>query len=47
LQRLEDTARQLDADADALVWQLRPPALDDHGLQTALANHARTWSAQP
>jgi PAS domain S-box-containing protein len=45
LQRLEDTARQLDADADAIVWQLRPPALDDHGLQTALANHAKTWSA--
>jgi len=45
LQRLEDTARQLDADADAIVWQLRPPALDDHGLETALANHAKTWSA--
>ncbi len=44
LESLESIARQLDDDADSIVWQLRPPALDDHGVQTALAKHAKSWS---
>jgi signal transduction histidine kinase len=36
---------QLDRDVDALVWELRPTALDDLGLPAALAHHVRTWSA--
>jgi signal transduction histidine kinase len=41
---LEEIAAHLDRDVDALVWELRPTALDDLGLPAALAHHVRTWS---
>lgn len=41
---LEADARQLDRDVNFLVWELRPPALDDLGLQAALTKHTRNWS---
>lgn len=44
LEALEVDARQLDRDVNFLVWELRPTALDDLGLQAALAKHARNWS---
>ncbi len=44
VEALEAVARQLDSDVDFLVWALRPTALDDFGLEDALANYARNWS---
>jgi PAS domain S-box-containing protein len=41
---LEADAKQLDRDVNFLVWELRPPALDDLGLQAALTKHTRNWS---
>jgi PAS domain S-box-containing protein len=41
---VEAVARQLDEDVDHLVWELRPTALDDLGLQAALANYVKNWS---
>ena len=41
---LEVVARQLDRDVDHLVWELRPTALDDLGLQAALSNYVQNWS---
>jgi PAS domain S-box-containing protein len=46
VENLEEVAGQLDADVDFLVWQLRPTALDDLGLQDALTNFAQNWSKQ-
>jgi PAS domain S-box-containing protein len=46
-----DTLRQLEAMADelsrevhTLAWGLRPPALDDLGLETALYNYVEEWA---
>jgi PAS domain S-box-containing protein len=44
VEALEAVARQLDRDVDHLVWELRPTALDDLGLQAVLANYVRNWS---
>jgi len=44
VEALETVARQLDRDVDHLVWELRPTALDDLGLQAVLANYVRNWS---
>jgi PAS domain S-box-containing protein len=44
VESLEEVARQLDADVDFLVWELRPTVLDDLGLQDALTNFAQNWS---
>jgi signal transduction histidine kinase len=41
---LEADAKQLDRDVNFLAWELRPPALDDLGLQAALTRHTRNWS---
>lgn len=41
---IESIASRLDADVEALVWQLRPTALDDLGLRVALANYVSSWS---
>jgi signal transduction histidine kinase len=41
---LEAVAQQLDRDVDHLVWELRPTALDDLGLEAALATHIENWS---
>jgi PAS domain S-box-containing protein len=43
---LQTVAQQLDRDVDHLVWELRPTALDDLGLQAALSNYVQTWSAR-
>ena len=43
---LERVAERIDRDVDHLVWELRPTALDDLGLQAALANYLRDWSAR-
>jgi two-component system, chemotaxis family, CheB/CheR fusion protein len=37
-------AARLDADVDFLAWELRPAALDDLGLASALANFVNEWS---
>jgi PAS domain S-box-containing protein len=44
VEALEAVAQQLDRDVDHLVWELRPTALDDLGLQAALATHIQNWS---
>ncbi len=41
---LQAIAKQLDKDVDYLAWELRPTALDDLGLQTALSSYAQNWS---
>lgn len=44
LEILEAVAKQLDADVDFLVWELRPTVLDDLGLPAALEAHVHNWS---
>ena len=44
LEALDTIAARLDRDVDQLVWQLRPTALDDLGLQPALTNYIQEWS---
>lgn len=39
-------AEQLDTDVNFLVWELRPTALDDLGLEAALAHYIEKWSLQ-
>ncbi|MBC7933105.1 MAG: PAS domain-containing protein, partial [Rubrivivax sp.] len=41
---LQALAVQLDADVDNLVWEMRPTALDDLGLQAALSSYFQNWS---
>ena len=43
---LDVVAHQLDRDVDHLIWELRPTALDDLGLQAALASHVQNWSSR-
>ena len=43
---LQIVAQQLDRDVDYLVWELRPTALDDLGLEAALSNYVQNWSAR-
>jgi two-component system sensor histidine kinase UhpB len=44
VETLEALALQLDEDVAFRVWELRPTALDDLGLQAALTNYVRHWS---
>jgi PAS domain S-box-containing protein len=44
LESLQAIAAQLDADVDYLVWEMRPTALDDLGLQAALSSYIQNWS---
>jgi PAS domain S-box-containing protein len=44
IEALAAVAQQIDRDVDHLVWELRPTALDDLGLQAALANYIQNWS---
>ena len=44
LEILEAVTKQLDADVDFLVWELRPTVLDDLGLPAALKAHVQNWS---
>lgn len=41
---LQALARQLDEDVDHMVWEMRPTALDDLGLQAALSSYVQNWS---
>jgi chemotaxis family two-component system sensor kinase Cph1 len=41
---LQEIVKRLDADVDFLAWELRPIALDELGLETALSNYAKQWS---
>jgi PAS domain S-box-containing protein len=41
---LQAIAGQLDADVDHMVWEMRPTALDDLGLQAALSSYVQNWS---
>jgi two-component system CheB/CheR fusion protein len=45
IELVQTVAGQLDADVDFLAWELRPAALDDLGLSTALANFVKEWSS--
>lgn len=44
LQRLKDLVRRMARDTHALARDLRPPVLDDFGLQVALSNYLEGWS---
>jgi|SoiMethySBSTD1v2_1073268.scaffolds.fasta_scaffold05852_12 signal transduction histidine kinase/GAF domain-containing protein len=44
LQRLEEMAVQASQDMHHIALELRPGALDDKGLQTALSNYVEEWS---
>ena len=44
VETLEALALQLDQDVAFRVWELRPTALEDLGLQAALTNYVRNWS---
>ena len=41
---LDTIGHHLDHDVEQLVWQLRPTALDDLGLQAALGNYLEEWT---
>lgn len=44
LNQLQELTAQLMEETHHLAWELRPPALDDLGLQTALSNYVDKWS---
>lgn len=44
LQQLQALTDQLAREVHSLAWGLRPPALDDLGLETALYNYAEEWA---
>ena len=44
LDNLEQSVKQIEADLEFLVWELRPTGLDDLGLPEALADYAASWS---
>lgn len=45
LERADRLAEAIDKDVDFLAWELRPPALDDSGLASAVEQYLREWSA--
>jgi PAS domain S-box-containing protein len=44
IETLEALAQQLDQEVAFRVWELRPTALENLGLQAALTDYVRTWS---
>lgn len=44
LEQLTDLTEGLTRDVHDLAWGLRPPALDDLGLETALSNYLEEWA---
>jgi signal transduction histidine kinase len=46
LQKLEELTGKLAEEVHHLAWELRPAALDDLGLHTALQNYAEKWSGR-
>ena len=45
LEAIDKIASHIDRDVDFLAWDLRPPTLDEVGLNAALANIVHEWSA--
>lgn len=46
LKQLQELATALARDVHSLAWGLRPPALDDLGIDTALYNYVEEWAKQ-
>ena len=44
VETLQALAQLLDADVDNLVWEMRPMALDELGLESALTSYVQNWS---
>jgi signal transduction histidine kinase len=44
LERADRLSEAIDKDVDFLAWELRPPALDESGLNAALDQYLREWS---
>lgn len=44
LRQLQELTDRLSREVHTLAWDLRPPALDDMGLETALYNYAEEWA---
>lgn len=44
--RVKTIAKRLDANVDFLAWELRPAAIEDLGLLTAIKNYVKEWSLQ-
>jgi PAS domain S-box-containing protein len=44
VEELRNLARRLDADVGSMAWELRPTALDDFGLASAIGALAQEWS---
>ena len=44
VETLQELARQLDQDVAFRVWELRPTALQEEGLHSALTNYVSNWS---
>jgi signal transduction histidine kinase len=44
LRKLEEMSDELSREVHTLAWGLRPPALDDLGLETALYNYVEEWA---
>jgi PAS domain S-box-containing protein len=44
VEQAQTVAKRLDSEVDFLAWELRPAALDEFGLTTALDNFIREWS---
>lgn len=44
LRQLEELTDELSREVHTLAWGLRPPALDDLGLETALYNYVEEWA---
>src|SRR6185312_4866887 len=44
IHKLQAIVNRLDIDVDFLAWELRPIALDELGLETALKNYVKQWS---
>jgi signal transduction histidine kinase len=44
VERFEEILRRLDSEVDMMAWRLRPAALDQLGLSTALEQLVREWS---
>ncbi len=44
IEKAQEIAAKLDADVDFIAWELRPVALEDLGLLTALNNFVRDWA---
>jgi PAS domain S-box-containing protein len=46
IEQLQDLTNELIQETHTLAWELRPTALDDLGLHTALVNYVEQWSAR-